>query len=139
MGPFLYCIANQDVLEAGAAVVREEQGHITAYLDDSPLVGPLPTLGRAYAAMRDAATARGLLFHPEKSILYRVPEGGAVPESLEGVQITQEGVEIMRCPIGTPAYVEAWCQRWVRGKTEELAALAKLPDVHAAITISESA
>jgi len=88
MGPFLFCIAYQDVLEAGSAVIRDEQGLVVSYLDDSPVAAPLGTLGRAYCAMEAAAAARGWLFRPKKSALYRVPEGGEVPECLQQMHIT---------------------------------------------------
>ena len=84
MGPFLYCIAYQDVLEAGAAVVRQEQGHITSYLDDSPLVGPLPTLGRAYAAMRDTASARGCSSALRRASCTECPRGWMCQRACRG-------------------------------------------------------
>jgi hypothetical protein len=75
LGPFLFSIAFQDVLEAGAAVLSQEEGLLLSYLDDAPLAGPLPVLGRAFQAMRTAADALSLTFSLEKCVLHGVPEG----------------------------------------------------------------
>jgi hypothetical protein len=92
-------------------------------------------LGRCFAEMQRVAGPRQLAFRAVKSELYRVPEGVAIPDSLRGVPVTQDGVEVMGCPIGTPAYVAAWCSRWVASSSRGLAELGRLPDAQSGLTI----
>jgi len=134
LGPFLFDLAFQRVLRAGSAALQDE-GVTMAYQDDAALLGPAAALHRAFAAMVPVAASIGLTISTAKSRRFRVPLEGLDAGSLASVPAAEDGVEVLGCPVGTPAFVEEWQRQWLRDRLEGLEEVCSLGDPQAALLI----
>ena len=136
LGPFLFSLAYQQVLEAGQhAMDGAGGGRVSSYLDDSPLVGPVPALEAGLGAMVEEGGRIGLRFNLRKSSLHRVPEGVQVPAGLSQVHHSQDGIELLGVPLGTDTFVQQWREEWLQEALRGVSELQRLGDPQAALWI----
>jgi hypothetical protein len=116
LAPLMFCMTIHDALMKMSE--RIPDGRLYAYLDDVTMIGPLEQVEDAYSVQRGTFCELGLAINRDKSVLYT--DQRLVDTRL---RTSNEGLEVIGTPIGTPKFVKDFVHKKLRKFEEKLSKL----------------
>jgi hypothetical protein len=134
LGPFLFCVAMQQVLVQANAVLSAAGGFALGDMDDITGSGPVEVVADVLKVIGDAAAEIGLELQLQKCSVF-CPRGDPVPDIPADVERADGGLVVLGVPMGSREFVEDSLMEIVTDLETLVPKLVKMEDSQRAMVL----